>query len=719
MFCFKESFFCQDGSYKPYGIRIESSSNLWHKHARAAGGRYTVYCTGNKYLLEMPETEEFSLHLTYLFEVLNHYAGISVFFGYDPEHHTGYELRAEWHRQACTMVCTLFRIQEELYTPLASAVSENIAFPCAKTEYRFSVCFAAGVLTASAEDGASASFALAAPRGLLGFSRPDFVGSVSFLSVCAESEDIEKTPGKDITVTVPTVNGGTMPLRVTYSTFTADGKPYLTATLDGGPQYRSDETYHPYPVNRVGQYAVERWFMTRPYVRADGNIYHFSMGEVNLSDPHLAWKELLYPLMHFTDLPLSVTVPLPVADVAEYAFGYEELYVTGYRMQSGRSEFRFSPDGTYLGETVFPDTFRLCSPPDKRAVQLIPDTVFDCETVRDHFARNHYFAEDEEIVFSVFAHTDKSYITYKAELQNVFGETMEVLSIRNGIIRHAPLPVGVYHIHLTVYYGDAVLDGIHTAFEVFDETGERCAPLESGLPVMFSMPNEQQYLDRDPFDPWNNGAPANLEHYFSCTAFTCYVAEYRRTWEVTKKFGRSWYVWLSNHRTMLEHDWHDHMDILKNADYIYYPSDYEWAVLRSDCASEGQWAQMPKTVALLNEFLDSMDGAREKVGYVRGERVRDCHIAALHKYYQNDWYTLLQSRVTACFAEQNKAFGAVNPGFKRACYGPFNVYVAHMRTSKLSEATGLASDNTLSDVIYTGFAQFEDYPYSCAYQTYR
>ena len=722
MFCFKETFACMDEAYKPYGIRIESSSALWHKHARASEGSYTVYCTGNKYLLEMPMTGSFSMELAYLFEVLNNYAGISAFFGYDPESHTGYELRAEWHKHERTMVCTLFSIKEELYTAIASAVSENVDFPQAGTEYTLTVRMEAGELTAVSSDGTSASFVLPSCRGMLGFSRPDFVGSVSFRSVTASSDEIDVTPGEDVTVTIPTVNGGTMPLRVTYSTFTADGKPYLTATLDGGPQYRSDETYHPYPVNRVGQYAVERWFMTRPYIRVNGKAYHFSMGEVNLVDPHLAWKELLYPLMHFIDLPLSLTVPMngaAVTDGAGYAFGYDELFVTGYRMQCGKNEFNFSHDGTYLGETVFPDTFRLCSPADKRAVQMIPDTVFDAETVRDHFARNHYFAENEEIVFRIFSHTDKSYITYEAELQNVFGERMEGLSVDDGVIRHDPLPVGVYRVNLTVYYGGEVLDEINTAFEVFDETGERCAPLESGLPVMFSMPNEQQYLDRDPFDPWNNGAPANLEHYFSCTAFTGYVAEHRRTWEVTKKFGRTWYVWLSNHRTMLEHDWHDHMDILKNADYVYYPSDYEWAVLRSDCSTEGQWAQMPKTVELLNEFLDTTEGARELVGYTRGGRVTDDHIAALHKYYQNAWYELLQSRVAACFAEQNETFTAINPKFKRACYGPFNVYVSHMRTSNLSESTGLASDDRLSDVIYTGFAQFEDYPYSCAYQTYR
>lgn len=719
MYTFEEIFQCWDDTYKPYGIRIEASSWLWHKHARASKNGYIVYCTGNKYLLHMPEVKDFSMNLKYCFEALNTYAGISVFFGYNPERHSGYELRVEWEKDSKTMKSTVFSICDEQYTAIASTVSEDAQFPCAGTEYGLLVRMAENQLTVSASDGKTATFTLVNRPGMLGFSRPDFVGSVCFRSVYAEAEEIAIENEHRVTVTIPTVNGGTMPLNVQYRQFTAGGKPYLTATLDGGPQYRTPENYRPYPVNRRGQYAVERWFMEKPYVRVNGKNYYFSMDEVNLADPFLAWKKLLYPLMHFVDLPLSITIPLETEVSEGYAFGYENLSITGYRLQGGKNEFNFSLDGEYLGETVFPDTFRLCSPPDKHAVKMIPKTVFDYETVKKHFERNHYFTENEEITFTVFSKTDKAYLTYEAELQNVYGECMEILAVDNGLIKHAPLPVGVYRIHLTVKYGGQPLQELDTAFEVFDETGERCAPLESGLPVLYSMPNEQQYLDRDPFDPWNNGAPANLEHFYSCTAFTGHVAEHKRTWELTKMFGRTWYVWLSDHRTMVEHDYRNHMDILKNADYVYYPSDYEWAVLRSDCFVEPWFNKMPKTIELLNEFLDSHEGVREKVGYTRGEHVTRDHITKIHKYYMHEWYALLQQRISAYFAQQNETFTAINPKFKRACYGPFNVYVSNMRTTKICEFYGFEPGDALSDIIYTGFAQFEDYPYSCAYQTYR
>lgn len=725
MFVFEEKFLCFDENYKPYGIEIESSSNLWHKHAHPTEKGYTVYCTGNKYLLNTPESENFELELTYKFETLNNYAGISVFFGYNRNLHSGYELRAEWMLDSETTCFTVFAIREGLHSEIEKIVLQNIPFPFADVTYTVKVGMNEGKLSAHLSTGEEVSFLLKKeekqpePFGLLGFSRPDFVGNVHFFSAVAKLPDAEEKEINNLTVQIPTVNGGTMPLRVSYRHFTVNEKSYMTATLDGGPQYRDIENYCPYPCNRIGQYVVEMWFINQPYVKINGKIYRFSMDNVNLTDPHLAWKKILYDLLNLRDLPISITFPIMCEKTETYAFGYERLFVGGYRLQGGKNEFNYASDGRYLGETVFSDTFRLCSPEDKRATQIIPKTVFDYKTVVEHFAKNHYFTPDEEIRFKVFSHSDKKYLSYKAELRNVFGEFMENVPVIKGEITHSPLPVGVYRIHLTVIYGDSPFKEFDTVFEVFDETGKLCAPLQSGLPVLFSMPNEQQYLDRDPFDPWNNGAANNIEHYYSCTAFTGHVAEYKRTWEVTKLFGRSWYVWLSTLRTMVDCDYRDHMDIVKNADYIYYPSDYEWGVLRSECFSEGLWSSMPKTIELFNEFLDSHEGARDKIGYTRGEKANRDHVTKLHTLYKREWYSLLAEKTTEAFAAQNELFKKINPEFKRSCYGPFPVYASTMRTTELTGSSGLANDGRLSDVVYTGFAQFEDYPYSCAYQTYR
>lgn len=724
MFCFCEKFKLYDENYKPYGVRIQSSSTLWHKHALCGADGYSVACTGNKYFFETPELKSFEATVSFKFGALHNYAAVSFFFGYSFENFSGHELRIEWQKDRRELLYKTLRISEErLPVEVQSSTKNNVEFAESGKEYVLKAVYRENKLVCEINGYDAAEFDIDAEAGLVGVSRPHFIGSVTFTYAEVSSNLPDEKPiASPVKVEIPLTNGGTMPLTMEYKLFEVNGKPYLTATLDGGPQYRTSENYDPFPCNKRGQYVVERWFMRNPYIKYNGKKYLLKMGELNLSDPGLAWKEILYPSMNFSFLPLSVTVPLESSAVEKYSFGYDELCVICCGMQKGGAEFNFAPNGEYLGETVFEDSFSLRSPADKKAVRMIPNTVFDYPTVKKHFEDNHYFAEDEDIRFEILANTKKDYITYKAELRDVFGDAIEEISIVDGVIHHTPMPVGVYRIFLSVYYGDEILKTVDTVFEVFDETGKRCAPIESGLPLQFSMTNEVQYNERDPFDPWRTQANCNTEHYYSCTAYTGHVAEYKRTWEVTKLFGREWYVWLGNHRSMVDHNIEQHMDIVKNADYLYYPSDYEWGVLRSDFYTPYCWDIMKnesKTYDLLNEFLDSMDGARERVGLERGGSVTSSVIAKLYKYYKKEWYALAHERIKEAFVAQNEMFKKINPNFKRACYGPFNVYVSTMRTIKLSEAYGFKDGDTISDDIYTGFAQFEDYPMSCAYQTYR
>jgi hypothetical protein len=128
---------------------------------------------------------------------------------------------------------------------------------------------------------------------------------------------------------------------------------------------------------------------------------------------------------------------------------------------------------------------------------------------------------------------------------------------------------------------------------------------------------------------------------------------------------------------------------------------------------------MPKTRELLDKFLDERDGAREKVGYERGDEVSYPVIHNLYLNYQKEWYDYANAARLENFAEQNQMLAKYNPDWKRACYGPFPPYGASMRSYKLTETMGSPSDERLSQIVFTGFCQFEDYPHTCAYQTYR
>ena len=713
-----ENFQLYDENYKPYGIFIQSSSNYWHKHAHCTPDGYCVGCTGNKYFLQTPPLSAFRASVAFSFGHVDRNCGISLYFGYDPDTFCGHELRIDWKKDTQQMRFILFSITGEVTKEIASRTEEGVAFPSFGDTLHLDFELNAGGISAhigAAEVFFDGSFAA---NGYFGFSRPHFIGSVTFSEVSVCTDLVPEMQGAPLLVEIPMVNGGTMPLTMEYSVFKVKERNYITATLAGGPQYRTEENFHPYPCNKQRQYCVEGWYLTNPYFTCNGKRFLLKRGAFNTVDPGLAWKEILFKIIPYSRFPLSVTVPIDCGSIETLGFGYDYLSVSGYGNQGGSAEFRFSPAGTYLGQVFPEDFFELISPADKKAVQLIPETVYDYETVKAHFEGNHYFAEGEVIRFRISSNTDKRYITYKAELQDVFGTYMEELPVCDLEISHAPLPVGVYRVFLTVYYGMEIFKTVDTVFEVFDEAGERCAPTESGLPFQFSMPNEQQYLDHDAFDPWRYKKSCNSEHFYPCSAFTGHVAEYKRTWELTKLFGRKWYVWFSDHRTMVDNDIEKHPEIMKHADFMYYPSEYEWAVLRSDFTLPWLWKRMPKLRALLDQFLCERPGAAERIGLIEGAPVTDRVIAKLHEHYQTEWYAYAGKALTAAFEKQNEMFRAHNPKLKRACYGPFNLYMSPLRTSKLSEMYGFERGEALSETIYTGFAQLEDYANSCAYQTY-
>lgn len=718
LFFISEKFDVYDDDYRPYNVKIQSSSNLWHKHALCTPNGYCVVCTGNRYFIDTPQTLDFEACFDFFFGHLTGSCGVSIYFGYDTDGFTGYELRVQWRQEENDLTLSLFELSCDREDLLCEKVISQVSFPAFFQNHSVNMTQSGGQLSVTIDSLYRSDFEIAPKKGFVGFSRPHFIGSLTFTRASVGVDCPVQALCAPVKVEIPLVNGGTTPLTVEYSLFEADGNKYLKATLDGGPQYRTQESYHPYPCNKKGQYMVETWYMDRPYFTYNEKKFYLKKGEVNLADPGLAWKDLQFKLMPYTLLPLSLTVSVDGEGEGTFGFGYEELYVNGYNNQRGKAEFMFAPSGDYLGQKTFEDTFELRSPKDKKAVQRIPETVFDLPAVKEHFENNHYFAEGEKIRFHIHTNTQKSYITYKAELQDAFGDLMEEIPVQGLAITYKSLPVGVYRLLLRVFYGGELFKTVDTVFEVFDEAGEKCAPTESGLPFQFSMPNEQQYLDHDGFDPWAKKPSCNSEHYYPCTAFTGHVAEYKRTWEVTELFGRKWYVWFSDHRTMVDHSWDKHPDIVKHADFMYYPSEYEWAVLRSDFGVASFWKRMPKLREVLDRFLDRIPGSAQRIGLEKGQPVTDSVIIALHRYYQAQWYAYAHNAIKDMFHSQNEMFSRDNPKLKRACYGPFNLYAAPMRTSKLSEMYGFEGGDTLSDVIYTGFAQLEDYPNFCAYQTY-
>ena len=710
-FLFTEDFSRYGEDYIPYGIEIEAATHLWHKHIRPTEGGMAIAAPGNKYFLKAPESDNYTVSYEVSFAYVTDYAALTLYTGYSRIGHNGYEIVIGWNKTDATLSATLRTLADDRTAGELTKIINTDFFPSDGRLATVTLGVGEGSIDITVNESDKLSFECEARTGAVGFGRPNFIGEIIYRKArffCAEAPEELSPPVK---VELPLEEGGTMPLTVEFRLTSLKERKYLTVTLDGGPQYRAEKYPYYDPEGRRSQYVVEQWYMKKPYVLFGGKKYYLSLGNINTSDG-LHWKGILDVYLGMVDFPVSVT--FPVDGDGGYSSGYEHLFVKGFGAQEGRAEYNYSQSGEYLGKTVFPDTFELRSPEDKYAVSMIEDTVYEAEIVRDHFRRGHFFADGEAIEFKIYANTTKKYLTYEATLTDVFGDELEPLTIGKDLkISHAPLPIGVYRVILRVMWGDSLLKEINTTFEVFDKTGEKCAPLESGLPVLYSTPNEQKYLDRDKFDPWNPGRANNTEHYYSVSAFLGYVGERKRVWEVIKKFGRRWYAWLTNriYGTHADAEPQNHPAVAANADYVGYQHDYT--------AGSYMFRYGKRTMPLLEDFLDSIPGARDIVGHKRGEEYNHKKHFLFMKNFSREWSDLLVSESVKARREGKKMLEGYNPNIKLAYYGPFPVYAAHLRSYSMLEYYAYPTDKDLHDLYYSGFCQLEDYPASCSYQTYR
>lgn len=731
MYLFHEDFRIYGDDRQPYGVYVEESSAFYHKHTRITERGYSLSCAGNKYLWKTPPLYNFKKKIRFSYKYPTGDARFTLLFRYDKATRRGFGLSIGFAADE-TVIFRLCKFEDITCTVIEEKSCPGASYPVDDTSYIADLvlkdnmiigCVSGALFIFNLPDECNAA-------GEAGICRNDFLGEIILEDVALESADeIErKIMSAPVTAEIPTYSGGMIPYTLTYSAEVIGGVPYLSFTLDGGVQRRYD--YPTLPLS-PGQYTVEIDRIKKPYVRFGGVKYYLHNGSLNTSDPRLHWRDVLSEWFDITTLPVQKTVAISESNkIDKISFGYERMEADGYKMQSeGEWEFVFDGSGAVIERRAPEDTdFCKVDSVKNDVYKLIPDDCVRRDEVLRHFDGNHYFSEAEPIKFEfcVYTNKDPRFITLRCQLLDVYGCPLndrpaelsaERISDCKWKVKSAPLPVACYRVIVDVFFGTAKITERDVAFEVFDIKGEKCAPLESGLPFLFSVPNEQQHLDRDPFDPWNPYESCNMEHYYCCTSFTGHVAEDRRTWELTRPFAREWYVWLSDHRTMVDHDPEKHKDIVKYADYMYFPVDDETAVLRHDYWNINSYRS--GLLSVLSGFLDAHPDIRNKIGWSDGEAFTKPHLEKLLVAAKNDWYSWANRHYLECFKRQNEYFKERNPNFKRACYGPFSLYAIPMHTNYFIDGFGFAQGEALAKDIYNGFCQFEDYPCSCAYQTYR
>lgn len=731
-FSLTENFLCETESGLPRSISVEKNSVYTHNHIRREDGALYIACQGNKFFLITPNLADADVCFRFRFHNTHDEYGCALYFRYDRTLRTGYCV--ELCREKDENFLSLCRIDREEKHILDRIDLDSDSLP---DENTLCVICRGGDVQAQL-NGREYAFApgeaIIPSPGAVGMTFHSRIGEMAALHMSVESED--ELPSEillpETSAAIPLRNGGNIPYVLTWSVHRTGGISYLKYRLSGGPGERV--SYPGYP-RKTGQYVVETARMTSPYIALySGNGRRLCRntiwpGTLTVADPGLHWKELLYRYMSITDLPIEGCFPIPEdAKPRRLAFGYERFSSSGYCMQTEEQvEFIFDPaTGVLLAEGKAPgaECILVSSPADKQAVRLIPDTAYAAQQVRRHMAENHYFTETEPIQFIARVQTGKpkAFLTVSTELQDAYGDFLADMPGEAAedcwVFTHAPLPVGVYRAVFTARFGDQVLCRQKTVFEAFDPTGERCAPLESGLPALYSMPNEQQYLDRDVFDPWNPYPGCNMEHYYAISCFAGDIGLKKRIWEILPLFGRKWYVWDSDHRTLTEDEFaRHHEEILRHADYCYYPLEHEWAVVRHDFIEQMSYKKkrlMPYLRDFLAEHPEYDIGLNEETENL----TREQHRRLMFACYQ-EWMQYACERIFEDAARDNQWMRSVNPDVKRACYGPFPIYAYPLTTYNSMRYIGFPTDERLSSLLFDGFGQLEDYPFSCAYNTYK
>ncbi len=747
MFSLTDSFRAYDENKQPYSFYVERHTETANLHAWVENDRFHLSSIGNRHILSAPAFTLGRFEMDFMFNYMDVFkTNFTVFFGYDEATRRGLGLKFVYDLDL-SLEITLSAVEGGVFSPIAT---ETLILPTQLKEelYSFSLNIGENRLSGTYA-GAEFEIPCAPRRGKLALERHHCMGELIIDRIAfSTGDEIPRQPLVPKTeIDIPLVNGGDIPYTLSWQIDKIGDDAYLTAVFGGGTKTR--------PVNREdrpGQYVAEKDWMTSPYIgltRGDSReVYSIANGERAFIDPNIFW-DCQKALFGDTELPIVNCYKIPthlVGEGTELLFGYEKLFCTGYVVQSGGSEFRYTLSGELIdyGPALDGrDVYSLSSQEDKLALDFVPNDCYKRDEVIAHIKNNHYFdvSESPRFAFSMQTKTDPDYLEISAAVLNVY-ESKTVHSFTPEIkisagkfgyrvlsceIAVPPMELGVWKLAFEISYCGKHYDRYVKTFEVFDRNLPTNPALASGLPFVFSMPNEQKRLMRNSFDLWNPAKSCDMEHYITCITDTPVEAETRRVWELIKPFKRKWFAWLSS-RTCTDWQVENHMDTVKNADYLFA----SWQELFMDMSQSGLYPvrqdhqlyenfmnRESVRVEILNGFLSENPGIAENLDYRPGMKFTQEHFVQLLTKYLTPWVEYQNRRGHGIMREHNAQLRAINPNFKRSLYGPINSYVTPTLTGHSLKSFGHSDSQALAEDVFTGFCVFEDYPYACSYQTYR
>lgn len=754
-----DDFKTYDSNLQPYSFTCERHTHVDDLHASVEERGFNLRSFGNRFILNTPKLCSFALETCFSYTFMEEINPVvDIYFGYDRGRRLGTGIRLEYELSG-SMIVSLLSLEKMKQSIRSTVTLEN--YHIEEGEIVELTLKLEGSLLSGRIGDRSFEFNTEVTKGYIAIERKNFIGEfiIRSISVASDDEISEEIIIPEKTVEIPLTDGGDIPYLFSYKIVRADDTYYLDTKLFGGTASRKLNRE-----DRPGQYVVELDALKSPFavLRNGKKELRFNIwcGKKVVCDPNIFW-ECQRRFFGHPELPICnrfVLDNFEITDSTTISYGYESMMCKGYYNQAGGpSEHIFTLGGelVYTGDALGESIIDLYSPEDKYAISLIPKDAYEYDLIVKHLKGNHYFHIDENIKFTLSFKTKLNFnaFRFETEIRDVYDtETLctgkcnlEVSDFDFGYKRldagaeFGILPLGVYKIVYNIYYGDSLYKRYVKAFEVFDKDSDISPAMASGLPFLFSMPNDQKWLATNTFDLWNPKPSCDEQHYISCVTNTPIEAERQRVWEVIKPFGREWFAWLEA-KTCKDPDMEKHMDVVKNTDYLYVPARTEAYPLRNDLYRINTY-QDPKFREYLHEFLNGNHEIADKVLYKvpeedSGEFVRLQvndetgklpefraftyeHLRDLMQKCHKEWMNFANDKILEAYREQNEFLKGLNPKFKRSCYGPFPQYVLPAVSYHSIKAYANLPYDTLAEDLFTGFCVFEDYPSACAYQTYR
>jgi len=753
MFQLYDDFKVYDDNLQPLSLEAERHTSVDNMHCAVANGEFGFNSIGNRLILKTPELSRFHLELKFGFTCLYEFdPNFTVLFHYNRKTRQGKGLTVRYSLEK-KLVLSLITLDKMKVKEMASAILAGVSMT---DEDRLMLTMEVGNDAVRGDiDGKPFAFTCEAGCGYVAIERKNYIGQWLIQSINLTSDEpLEETVlVPETTVDIPLRNGGDIPYRLTWSVKRLGGRLYLDTVLSGGTPSRKKNKE-----DRPGQYVVETDTVTDPYVRVsrgerEEKCYLFR-GSINLVDPNV-WWDCLIEYWKMPEYPVARRFALPEMLLGEdttISYGYAKFRAKGYAMQAGGpSEFIYDLQGNllYEGDELAETLYELQSPADKKAVGLVPEDIWNPQEVSDHLKKNHYFAVDEDISLTLvvrtklnpkaFEVTARFRDIYDRETLAEFTPASEVSPWKFGYqelrfaVSHAPMEEKLYRVSFTVFYGGAVLNTYERVFEVYDTESKLSPAQASGLPYVFSMPNEQKWLSRNTFDLWNPMASCDVEHYISCITDTPHEARQKQVWKTIKPFKRDWFVWLGNRTTR---DWsvENNLDLIENCDYIQtgdgLPQSIHWLTT---------YTYNPDCIRMMQKFLDLHPELARKLSFQlpdpdrmkkiqmkvdeAGENHADVALTwdNMKKFMDlcyPQWYEYYMTAREERSLQKMAMLRELNPGIKRSSYGPFNQYGSATASYHSARILTWRPDECLTKIL-DGFFVYEDYPFACSYPTYR